>query len=112
MIDQKKDKRLAYLLSQTDEYITNMMSLLAEHKEDIRKKKMERKKKKKGVEAVNPEVILCFPCPEILQFFQTSLYVYFNSPCKSICNRIVNILICRCGTIAKETTLRQNRLDT
>ncbi|VDI63909.1 Hypothetical predicted protein [Mytilus galloprovincialis] len=57
LIDQKKDKRLAYLLSQTDEYITNMMSLLAEHKEDIRKKKMERKKKKKGVEAVNPEVL-------------------------------------------------------
>lgn len=57
LIDQKKDKRLAYLLSQTDEYITNMMSLLQQHKEDIRKKKQERrKKKKKGVEAVNPEV--------------------------------------------------------
>ena len=59
LIDQKKDKRLAYLLSQTDEYITNMMSLLQQHKEDIRKKKQERKKKKKkGVEAVNPEVIV------------------------------------------------------
>lgn len=57
LIDQKKDKRLAYLLSQTDEYITNMMSLLAQHKEEIRKKKQERKKKKKGSEAVNPEVI-------------------------------------------------------
>ena len=56
MIDQKKDKRLAYLLSQTDEYITNMMSLLQQHKEDIRKKKQERKKKKKKVEPVNPEV--------------------------------------------------------
>lgn len=58
LIDQKKDKRLAYLLSQTDEYITNMMSLLQQHKEDIRKKKQERKKKKKKVvEAVNPEVM-------------------------------------------------------
>ena len=47
LIDQKKDKRLAYLLSQTDEYITNLMSLVQQHKEDLRKKKQKRKRKKK-----------------------------------------------------------------
>lgn len=57
LIDQKKDKRLAYLLSQTDEYITNMMTLLQQHKEEIRKKKQERKKKKKKVDGVNPEAM-------------------------------------------------------
>lgn len=55
LIDQKKDKRLAYLLHQTDEYITNLMSLVTEHKEDIKKKKQARKKKKKK-ELENPEV--------------------------------------------------------
>ncbi|XP_061175393.1 probable global transcription activator SNF2L2 [Saccostrea echinata] len=47
LIDQKKDKRLAYLLAQTDEYISNLMTLVAEHKEDLKKKKQKRRKKKK-----------------------------------------------------------------
>ncbi|KAK3089324.1 hypothetical protein FSP39_002728 [Pinctada imbricata] len=51
LIDQKKDKRLAYLLSQTDEYITNLMSLVAQHKEELRKKKQKRKRKKKDEKA-------------------------------------------------------------
>lgn len=46
LIDQKKDKRLAYLLAQTDEYISNLMTLVAQHKEDLKKKKQKRKKKK------------------------------------------------------------------
>ena len=51
LIDQKKDKRLAFLLSQTDEYVANLTQLVAEHKIEAKKKKererMEKKKKKK-----------------------------------------------------------------
>lgn len=47
LIDQKKDKRLAYLLAQTDEYISNLMTLVAQHKEDLKKKKQKRRKKKR-----------------------------------------------------------------
>lgn len=48
MIDQKKDKRLAFLLSQTDEYIGNLTEMVKEHKmEQMRKQQEEQKKKKK-----------------------------------------------------------------
>ena len=48
MIDQKKDKRLAFLLSQTDEYVDNLTRLVAEHKVEAKKKqRLERKKMKK-----------------------------------------------------------------
>ena len=43
LIDEKKDKRLAYLLSQTDGYITSLVNLVKEHQNDLRKKKMEKK---------------------------------------------------------------------
>lgn len=48
LIDQKKDKRLAFLLSQTDEYICNLTQMVKQHKDDQRKKKEEdiRRKKK------------------------------------------------------------------
>ena len=56
LVDQKKDKRLAFLLDQTDEYINNLMNLVKEHKEEQAKvqkelkeqrKQMRKKKKKK-----------------------------------------------------------------
>ncbi|ESO94903.1 hypothetical protein LOTGIDRAFT_207958 [Lottia gigantea] len=47
LIDQKKDHRLAYLLDQTDEYISNITKLVVSHKEDLRKKKKEMRVKKK-----------------------------------------------------------------
>ncbi|XP_064626963.1 probable global transcription activator SNF2L2 isoform X2 [Lineus longissimus] len=47
LIDEKKDKRLAYLLSQTDEYIENLVMLVRQHKVDIKKKKKKIKKKEK-----------------------------------------------------------------
>ncbi|XP_038154216.1 probable global transcription activator SNF2L2 isoform X2 [Cyprinodon tularosa] len=51
LIDQKKDKRLAYLLQQTDEYVANLTSLVYEHKAaQAAKEKKRRKKKKKKVE--------------------------------------------------------------
>lgn len=48
LIDQKKDKRLAFLLSQTDEYICNLTQMVKQHKDDQQKKKEEdiRRKKK------------------------------------------------------------------
>ncbi|CAG5131850.1 unnamed protein product, partial [Candidula unifasciata] len=46
LIDQKKDKRLAYLLSQTDEYVNSLATLVKEHKEEQRKKKQKRRKKR------------------------------------------------------------------
>ncbi|KAL1138772.1 hypothetical protein AAG570_008834 [Ranatra chinensis] len=53
LIDQKKDKRLAFLLSQTDEYICNLTEMVKQHKEEQARKQQQeeqqkrRKKKKK-----------------------------------------------------------------
>ncbi|XP_073979169.1 ATP-dependent helicase brm-like isoform X2 [Rhodnius prolixus] len=48
LIDQKKDKRLAFLLSQTDEYIANLTALVEQHKlEQQRKQEQEEQKKRK-----------------------------------------------------------------
>ncbi|XP_066566718.1 putative global transcription activator SNF2L2 isoform X3 [Amia ocellicauda] len=52
LIDQKKDKRLAYLLQQTDEYVANLTDLVYEHKaaQAAKEKKKKRRKKKKAEE--------------------------------------------------------------
>lgn len=52
LIDQKKDKRLAYLLQQTDEYVANLTTLVYEHKaaQAAKDKKKKKKKKKVGIE--------------------------------------------------------------
>uniref|UniRef100_A0A8D8ZFZ1 ATP-dependent helicase brm n=1 Tax=Cacopsylla melanoneura TaxID=428564 RepID=A0A8D8ZFZ1_9HEMI len=47
LIDQKKDKRLAFLLSQTDEYIVNLTQMVKEHKMEQKKKQDEESKKRK-----------------------------------------------------------------
>ena len=44
LIDQKKDKRLAFLLSQTDEYINQLTDMVKQHKKEQRKKLKEMKK--------------------------------------------------------------------
>lgn len=49
LIDQKKDKRLAFLLSQTDEYIKNLTDVLKQYK-DEQKLKNRKKKKKRSTE--------------------------------------------------------------
>ena len=46
LIDEKKDKRLAYLLDQTDEYIRNIVKLVKEHKTTLARKKGMISKKK------------------------------------------------------------------
>ncbi|XP_041475495.1 transcription activator BRG1-like isoform X1 [Lytechinus variegatus] len=45
LIDEKKDKRLAYLLTQTDQYIESLTQLVRQHQDTM--KKMKKKKKKK-----------------------------------------------------------------
>ncbi|XP_052257298.1 probable global transcription activator SNF2L2 isoform X2 [Dreissena polymorpha] len=50
LIDQKKDKRLMYLLQQTDEYIDSLTALVEQHKIDQKKKLKKKKKKKKSDE--------------------------------------------------------------
>ncbi|ESN95813.1 hypothetical protein HELRODRAFT_86367 [Helobdella robusta] len=47
LIDQKKDKRLAFLLSQTDEYVSNLTRLVAQHKLEAKRKQKQLKKQKK-----------------------------------------------------------------
>ncbi|XP_056122002.1 transcription activator BRG1 isoform X1 [Rhinichthys klamathensis goyatoka] len=53
LIDQKKDKRLAYLLQQTDEYVANLTELVRAHKavQALKEKKKKKKKKKKKLES-------------------------------------------------------------
>uniref|UniRef100_G3PU79 SWI/SNF related, matrix associated, actin dependent regulator of chromatin, subfamily a, member 4 n=1 Tax=Gasterosteus aculeatus aculeatus TaxID=481459 RepID=G3PU79_GASAC len=51
LIDQKKDKRLAYLLQQTDEYVANLTELVRAHKavQALKEKKKKKKKKKRKI---------------------------------------------------------------
>lgn len=63
LIDQKKDKRLAYLLQQTDEYVANLTELVRAHKaaQALKEKKKKKKKKVYGV--------YLQPCFFIWQYF-------------------------------------------
>ncbi|XP_013919489.1 PREDICTED: transcription activator BRG1-like [Thamnophis sirtalis] len=54
LIDQKKDKRLAYLLQQTDEYVANLTELVRQHKAAQVAKEKKKKKKKKVNELNQP----------------------------------------------------------
>lgn len=48
LIDQKKDKRLAYLLSQTDEYISSLTMMVQQHKKEQMKKKRHKGQRRKS----------------------------------------------------------------
>lgn len=50
LIDQKKDRRLAYLLQQTDEYVANLTSLVWEHKKAQAAKEKKKRRRKKKIE--------------------------------------------------------------
>ena len=39
LIDQQKDRRLAYLLQQTDEYVATLTEMVKQHKEELKKLK-------------------------------------------------------------------------
>lgn len=57
LIDQKKDRRLAYLLQQTDEYVANLTNLVWEHKQAqaAKEKKKRRRRRKKAEENAEGE---------------------------------------------------------
>merc|ERR1719367_1402443 len=56
LIDQKKDKRLAFLLSQTDEYINQLTDMVSNHKKDHRRRQKEIQRIQKAEErAMIPE---------------------------------------------------------
>uniref|UniRef100_A0A8C2AYI5 SWI/SNF related, matrix associated, actin dependent regulator of chromatin, subfamily a, member 4a n=1 Tax=Cyprinus carpio TaxID=7962 RepID=A0A8C2AYI5_CYPCA len=60
LIDQKKDKRLAYLLQQTDEYVANLTELVRAHKAVQALKDKKKKKKKKVLRFTGLErIFLC-----------------------------------------------------
>lgn len=48
LVNEKKDKRLAYLLQQTDDYIESLTKLVKEHQDDLMKKKRIENKPKKS----------------------------------------------------------------
>ena len=48
LVNEKKDKRLAYLLQQTDDYIESLTKLVKEHQDDLFKKKNNLGKKSKS----------------------------------------------------------------
>lgn len=50
LIDQKKDKRLAFLLQQTDEYIANLTEMVKLHKTDQRRKMKEQQMMKRRIQ--------------------------------------------------------------
>lgn len=47
LIDQEKDKRLVYLLQQTDEYIDSLTNMVQQHKEQLQKMKRRKSSKKR-----------------------------------------------------------------
>ena len=66
LIDQKKDKRLAFLLQQTDEYIANLTEMVKVHKTDQRRKLKEQIIKKRihsrgDGSTEDPRVPVCEP---------------------------------------------------
>ena len=66
LIDQKKDKRLAFLLQQTDEYIANLTEMVKVHKTDQKRKLKEQLIKKRiatrGDGTIeDPRVTVCEP---------------------------------------------------
>jgi len=46
LVDQKKDKRLAFLLDQTDEFISNLTDMVKAHKREQEEKQKEQKERK------------------------------------------------------------------
>lgn len=56
LVDQQKDKRLAYLLEQTDEYIASLTDMVKKHKEKLMKMKKRRKSSRKSRTGVRVEL--------------------------------------------------------
>ena len=69
LIDQEKDKRLVYLLQQTDDYIDSLTDMVQHHKEHLQKLKRRKSSKKH-----RPTV--------------SSLYNIYNTPACVTCIRV------------------------
>lgn len=65
LIDQKKDKRLAYLLQQTDEYVANLTELVRAHKAAQALKEKKKKKKKKVRSLASASLPAVWPLPHL-----------------------------------------------
>ena len=55
LIDQQKDRRLAYLLQQTDEYIGSLIQMVKEHKEELKKMKRRKSSRKQTVKQASSQ---------------------------------------------------------
>jgi len=75
LIDQKKDKRLAFLLSQTDEYISNLTEMVKQHKMEQRRKQEEEEKKKKHVSRIGIETCRGINLSQAIQYMLSRLIV-------------------------------------
>ncbi|RLV76487.1 hypothetical protein DV515_00016926, partial [Chloebia gouldiae] len=64
LIDQKKDKRLAYLLQQTDEYVANLTELVRQHKAAQVAKEKKKKKKKKVIHVESGKILTGTDAPK------------------------------------------------
>ena len=52
LIDQQKDRRLAYLLQQTDEYIASLIDMVKQHKEELKKMKRRKSSRRQTVRTI------------------------------------------------------------
>ena len=58
LIDEKKDRRLALLLKQTDEYVENLTDMVKEHKLSVKKKLHKEKRERKKQQEASHRAIL------------------------------------------------------
>ena len=79
MIDHEKDKRLAYLLSQTDEYIANLTDMVKQHKEELKKLKQKRRKSSRKRRATVRKIIILDVCT--LDDWRQMQLIYGKSMC-------------------------------
>ena len=79
MIDHEKDKRLAYLLSQTDEYIANLTDMVKQHKEELRKLKQKRRKSSRKRRATVSKALIIIFKAQLMLLHRLVIYT-FNLP--------------------------------
>ena len=53
LIDKEKDRRLAYLLQQTDEYVASLTEMVRQHKEELRKLKRRKSSRRQTITEVH-----------------------------------------------------------
>ena len=61
LIDKEKDRRLAYLLQQTDEYVASLTEMVRQHKEELRKLKRRKSSRRQTITEVRVLIGNLFP---------------------------------------------------